>query len=517
MYRTVANKNGTIEVNGDVFRFYQPADEYKTENREEIEESYTNKMDSISDDPHFITAQNIESRNGQVIFEYSLKGLKMFDYLRTLFLEEKIYYYRSLIEMAKREDVNVLWQKENFAIDPHDQTMKSMVIEHDAFELYEQKDNVQAIKELVILSLTSMTRVFGKPRRADFLEQNENVIHFAEKLYLKAKTLEEMEEYINGEIYRIDMRKKEKAQTALNQSKWASLLSKAKIKRDGELKESRQEMVASLEEDSEGEPSENQRVKKSGKSDKKLYGALAGAVLCAIILSVFLSNINEKSQTNTATASQQSQAKGEIVTIYRDSFFENPESTIKKLEEIGYGNLKEADRKILNHLYVEAGKMDKAIQNDPKMAGEVAEKLYQEEKQKELEDLIQGLEKPNDTASLYLAMLQEDWGQITSLHEGMTLNNEQINAVLTAYLQLGDVEKAEEFVQGLETPSEELQKRMDKALDLQKQIYAAENEKAQLKKELDDTDDKEKQEEISQKIEELNQKVDDLKNQLTSV
>ncbi|WP_404456993.1 hypothetical protein LG329_19500 (plasmid) [Virgibacillus necropolis] len=513
MFRTVANKNGTIEVNGNVFRFYQPYDEYKTEDIQEIEESYSNEMDFIDDDPHFITAQSIDNRNGQIIFEYSLKDLKTFDYLRSLFLEEKVYSYRSLIEIAKREDVNVLWQKENFVVDPVDNIMKCMVIEHNVFDLHNKKDTVQSLKDFIILSLTSMNNVLGKPRRADFLEQNEDVIQFAEKIYLRSKTIQEIEETVNTEIYRIESRKREEEETRKSQGKLTSFRQKMKAKKSKDGAAKKRKLVPIKTEQPESSP-----VKKNAKGSKGLYIALAGILISAVFLSAFLSSATEKTKKTMAEANEQGvEATENVLTIYRDSFFDSQESTVSRLEEIGYEELDKADQKVVNYLYVQVGKFEKAIENDPEMAGLVARQLYEGEKLKELQDLIQSLKKPNAEASFYLALLQENWGEIVSLQEKMELTSAQANAVLTAYFRLGDINKAEKYYETVKAPSEDMQKRMDAALDIQNKIYDAENKKAQLQKEYDDTDDKKKQKEISKEIDEQNKIIDKLKKQLKSI
>lgn len=519
MHRAVANKNGTIEVNGDIFRFLQPADELKTDDLVEIEKSYRSKMDTISDDPQFITADNIDMQNGQVVFEYSVKDLKMFDYLRTLFLQEKLSYFSSLIEIAKREDVNVLWQKENFAVDPYDQTIKCMVVEHDVFPLFEQKDKTAAVKELIILSLTSLNHVYGKPRRSDFLEQNEDVIQFAEKVYLKAKMLEEIEGYINTEMYHLDMQKREEAESQQKGGQFKKIFASKKGKKAEE--ENRNSMVTKLKtgEDEVAASSEDKNKANKKGSNKKLFIGLGGAILCALLLSAFLQNATDNAKEASSKTEEEPKASEEtkqMLSIYRDSFFEDTESTISKLEKIGYDQLKKNDQRILNHLYVKVGDYDEAIQHNPELAGEVAEKLYQEERLKQLEDLNASLKEPNDKVSFYIAMLQEDWESIIALYESLSLNEEMKNAVLTAYFHQGDVNEAEKFVYDLKTPSEKIQKRMKDALEIQEDIYNAENKITQLKKQLEDTD-KKKKEDISKEIKKQQQKVEELRSKLTSV
>lgn len=188
---------------------------------------------------------------------------------------------------------------------------------------------------------------------------------------------------------------------------------------------------------------ESSPVKKNTKGSKGLYIALAGILIGAVFLSAFLSSATEKTKKTMAEANEPGvEASENVLTIYRDSFFDSQESTVSRLEEIGYDELDKADQKVVNYLYVQVGKFEKAIENDPEMAGLVARQLYEGEKLKELQDLIQSLKKPNAEASFYLALLQENWGEIVSLQEKMELTSAQSNAVLTAYFRLGEDRKS---------------------------------------------------------------------------
>ncbi|GGJ77405.1 hypothetical protein [Virgibacillus salexigens] len=514
MFRSVANKNGTIEVNGNTFRFSQPADEYKTEDTTRIEESYSKQMDYIADDPHYITAQEIESRNGQIILEFDLTDLKMFDYLRTLFFEEKIYYFQSLLEIAKRDesdDVNVLWQKENFVVDPQETTMKCMVIEHNEFKLHDQKNTVAAVKELIILSLTSMNRVLGKPRRADFLEQNDDVIYFAEKIYLRAKTIEEIEDYINSEIYRIEMRKKEE-ESEPKQGKLAVLREKIDSKTSVKTKD-RESVISKLKNNNNDE--EKSKAKNT-KNDKKTLIWTFGAVAGAIVLSLALTTANDK-QESSANAKEKEQVETEqMVSVYRDSFFEEPSETIAKMEEIGYKNLSDDDKNVLNHLYVQTGSYEKAIENDSSKAGEIARTMHQKEEFEQLSEFVSGLEKENKEATFYLADANQDWDQILGIKDNMKLNNEQLNIVLTAFFKKEDVAGAEEFLETVKKPTDKMQERVNTAKSAQEKVSKAEKELADLKKKLDDEDDKDKKKDLEKKVNKAKDNVNAAKNDIKS-
>lgn len=511
MYRRVANKNGTIEINGNTFRFSQPADEYRTDDVQKIEESYSKKLEYIANDPHYITARDIENRNGQITFEYNLTDLKMFDYLRTLFLKEKLVYYKSLIEIAKRDEkneVSVLWQKENFVIDPIEKNIKTLIIEHDVFRFHKKKDTVEALKELIILSLTSMNRVLGKPRRADFLEQKEEVIQFAERIYFMADSIEALEDVVNAELRHMEMLQKAEQEEKLGK------LSVVRKGLESKLAEkARENMISKLNKEPQGSPTAKKQVKVN---NNKLIFGVVGVVLVAVILSNLLTNATEEKQAS-ADAELVIKNSDQLIEIYRDALFEDKESTVAKLEEIEYGNLGESDQKALNRLYIDTGNYETAMKNDSSLVGEIAKKLYQSEEYESLGEFVDGLEEKDPEASFYLELAKENWQEVITLKDAITLDEEQINYVLTAYFQLEDVAGSENFLASLENVTKETQKRMDLANEIKGEIQDTESELDDLEGKLDNTDKKEDKQEIKKEIDNVNDDIKSLKNELGSV
>lgn len=511
MYRRVANKNGTIEINGNTFRFSQPADEYKTDDVQKIEESYSKKLEYIADDPNYITARDIENRNGQITSEYNLTDLKMFDYLRTLFLKEKLVYYKSLIEIAKRDEkneVSVLWQKENFVIDPIEKNIKTLIIEHDVFRFHERKDTVKALKEFIILSLTSMNRVLGKPRRADFLEQKEEVIQFAEKIYFMAETIEAIEEIVNAELRHLEMQEKEEG----NKQGKLSVVRKGLESKLAD--KARENMISKLNNEPQGSPTTK---KKEKLNNNKLIFGVVGVILAAVILSNLLTNATEEKQASADAEVLAIQESEKMIDIYRDALFDDKESTVEKLEEIGYENLGESDQEALNRLYIDTGNYDTAMENDSGLVGEIAEKLYQNEEYESLDEFVNGLEEKNHEASFYLELANENWQEVKTLKDAIALDEEQVNYVLTAYFQLEDVVGAEEFLFHVDNVTEKMQERLDLANEIKGEIRDAESELDELEKKLDNTDKKEDKQDIEKEIENVTDDIKSLKNELKSV
>jgi len=451
MYRSVVNKNGTIEVNGNNFRFSQPADEYKTEDVQQIEATYSDKLEYIADDPHYITAQDIEYRNDQVTFEYDLTDLKMFDYLRQLFFHEKLYYYQSLIEIAKRDemnDVSVLWHKDNFVVDPSDKKIKALIIEHGNFEIQEKKDAFTALKELIIISLTTMNRVLGKPRRADFIEDREEVIHFAEKVFLKAKSVEAIEEYVNAEILHMEMMKKQEQEQQQKQGKLTAFGSKFKANLSGKKNKEneRTAMVSKLKQEPEGSPENN---KKKSTSNSKLLLGVGGAILGAVLLSFVLTNATDDQAAANEEKEEQINQQEDVLSAYRlylSGSDDALEQAYAKMEQLDYDKLSEEDQEVMIQWYLEQSKFNEAIKTDTSAAYAVGDYLIEQDDSLEsLSEVVNNVGQI-DVLSFDIASL-EDEPQTMIENQNIKYNERRAEALVNAYVSTEQISELEFFME----------------------------------------------------------------------
>ncbi len=198
--RTIANRVGTIEINQDSVYFLQPLTAFETDNMELIEQAYEKSFARIKESTPLVPVKEITFQAGQIRYEYDVKGLMSFTAIRAFEFEEKLPFYLDLINLAKNQQVKVLWQKENFVVDREAKRLFGMVIENDVMSIAEDKDPVSAVKELIIISLTKLNELIDRPKRVDFLEPSEEVIRFGETIFLKLNSLDEIEEYIKEKI-----------------------------------------------------------------------------------------------------------------------------------------------------------------------------------------------------------------------------------------------------------------------------------------------------------------------------
>ena len=206
--RTIANRVGTIEINQDSVYFLQPFTAFETDDMELIEQAHEKSFKRFKESTPLVPVKEITFQAGQVRYEYDVTGLLAFTALRAFEFEEKLPFYLDLINLAKDQQIKIIWQKENFVLDREKKKLFGMVIENDVMSISDNKDSVSAVKELIIISLTKLNELLDRPKRMDFLEPSEEVIRFAETIYLKFDSLDEIEGYIKEKIEQFEGQRK---------------------------------------------------------------------------------------------------------------------------------------------------------------------------------------------------------------------------------------------------------------------------------------------------------------------
>ncbi|UOB61324.1 hypothetical protein MRQ03_02995, partial (plasmid) [Bacillus thuringiensis] len=77
--------------------------------------------------------------------------------------------------------------------------MKVVIYETTDLKIYDIKDSLIGVKELILLSLTKLTQIYGKPRRTDFIDPSDEIIQFAETL-LQIDDLEDLDHFVNTKM-----------------------------------------------------------------------------------------------------------------------------------------------------------------------------------------------------------------------------------------------------------------------------------------------------------------------------
>ncbi len=496
--RTIANRVGTIEIDQNAFYFLQPLTAFKTEEMEQIERAYEKQMQQVTGDPTFLSAQEISFQSGQVRFEYDLTDLHSFHVLKAMAFEDKLTYYLSLVQLARQSEVNVLWQKENFVLNKEESLLHVMVAENDVMPLSHEKDRLTAVKELIIISLTRLNQVYGRPRRTDFLEQSDEVIRFAETIYLRLQSLEEMESYISDVFNQVEEKQKAKQQelelAKQNQTKWSVTMVS--------LRKSLQRL-----------PAFNRRTKENltkpaAGGNRKLFVGVAAVLLAAFGLNVVLTQATENAQETELEEGTDGELN--LTDVYRDGLLGDTESVLESLESVDYSELQPADQNVLNRLYIEQGEYEKALHHQPELLGTIAEQLSRDGDAKGLENLQEMTDEPSEVIEFELAAVEEEWKRIIELRNQVELTDWRVKTVLAAFAAEKDFQGAKGF---LEKHNLTDKKFMSSVLEAEKEALQLEElqvEKQKLKETIEKENDKKVSKKAEERLKEINQEIEEI-------
>lgn len=308
--RTIANRVGTIEINQDSVYFLQPLKAFETDDMEMIEQAYKKSLARIKESTPLVPVKEITFQAGQIRYEYDVSGLLAFTALRAFEFEEKLPFYLELINLAKDQQIKMLWQKENFVLNREAKRLYGMVIENDVMSIADNKDSVSAVKELIIISLTKLNELTDRPKRMDFLEPSEEVIRFAETIFLKLDSLDEIEGYIKEKIEQFEEQKRAEE---LEQERLLS-------ERSG-FEKLRENLKEKIQFHNSTPTSSKQKFKKaSQQGNSKLFVGIVIILLLAFGLNIALTQATEEKKKENAFYNESSEES------FTSAQFKNPES-----------------------------------------------------------------------------------------------------------------------------------------------------------------------------------------------
>ncbi|MFJ7828413.1 hypothetical protein [Psychrobacillus sp. NPDC096623] len=507
--RTIANKVGTFEVSGNAISYLQPLSTFNTQEMDLIEKKYREKMNTLQGHPQVVPAKDINFQSGQVCHDYDVTGYKSFNTLKTMYLEDKLQYYLSLIELAKNKEIKVLWNTQNLLIDEENQLVKVMVIENDALDIVNETSILNIVKELIVITLTNLEQVFGRPKRSDFFEQKEEVIQFTEMIYLRLNSLHQMKEYIEVMYEEVQERKQQEQaelEKRLANNKFASLLQRIPFFR-AKTNNTEQLRIAHF---------DNEHTKKSAmvgkprENNKRFLLGTVGIVLIAIVLNLVLTNANKNALSNDQTVPS---ASGEtnMEPLYVQALLGESKELMDRLSKNEYDSLSEDHQSLLTQLWLEQGEYQRLLEQDEKAVSRITEYLTNQNKPKELDRLQVLLKVDNPHIAFSKGVLTKDPDAIINNRNLVELTDERKIHVVNALLQTGDVEKAKMFVSEKASDNDGL---MDTIIAAEKnavELKALEEQQVLLQKTIDESTDQEKVSEAKQKINEVNKKINELK------
>lgn len=441
-----------------------PITEFNTDNISVIEKSIKRKMTSIENDPYYLKPFEIQVLNSFVVLYYQMDNYAGYTYLRQLSFTDKLKYYSALIDIAKKQsETKVLWDKYNFFVDPLEETMKTLVFETENMRIHEKMDAFNGVKELILISLTTLETILGKPNRSDFIEQDNDVIQFAETI-IKIDDLEDLDHYVSTKRIEYEHGMIGNDNTVQSEKK-TEFISLSSIK-DSINKKKAKPLNNNV---------NSQGIKNKNKGNKNLF-MLIGLLIFAIIVHFATSSDPEaadkkeveKKSTNEyaaaksketddakkkkSVASTDTKYNDQLLSAYRASLTGDAKGGAEILEQIGYKNLSEQDQNILLNIYENSGQINKVIDLKPERAKELVNSIVANNQANTLIDIQKAMETKNVYVDFEVAFLKEDWKKIVELKDLVDLNGRKEEQIVQAFISLNKLEEAKQFAEQVGNP-----------------------------------------------------------------
>lgn len=507
--RTIANKVGTFEVNGNAVSYLQPLSTFNTQEMDLIQKWYKEKMHALQKCPNVVPANDITFQSGQVCFSYDVTGYRSFNALKTMYLEEKLPYYLSLIDLAKNKELTLLWNAQNMVIDQESQSVKVLVIESRAFDIANESSALNAVKELIIISLTGLDQVYGRPKRSDFLEQNEEVIQFAEMIYLRLNSLDHMKEYIetvNRETIERKQQEQEEMDKIMANKKSIAFLQHIPFRFPKSMKSER---ILGEQRVKNQASKNNVSTYKKNNNKRFLIGTVA-IVVVAIMLNLVLTNANKNAQSEVQpliTSDQESS----LEKVYLQGLLGETVDVMATLQEKEYDSLSEDQKTLLHQLWMEHGQYNQLFERDEQAVSHITEYLTDKNRPEELDRLQELVKVENPHIAFAKGVLENEPDAIINNRNIVELTEGRINLVVKALLEKDEIDTAKEFVSDKAPKDDGL---MDAVLTAEKnavELKALEEQRVLLQKTIEESKDLVKVSEAIQKMNVVKKEINNLK------
>lgn len=202
------NLYGELEILQNEIRYSYSVTQSNIADQQEMEMIYKAVMTKALNLNCYLVADRIEMVNDRVVFFFKVNGLKGFSYLRSIPFEKQLLYFKSLVHIVKQE-IEVLLHPLNFLVDLKEEMIKTYMVEMEKIPIHVKKEKVEALRELILIAMTNRTSILGKPEKADFFDQRDHVIAFAEDL-LRCKQIEEIEKVIEHHMSLLEQKEEKK-------------------------------------------------------------------------------------------------------------------------------------------------------------------------------------------------------------------------------------------------------------------------------------------------------------------
>lgn len=397
------NHFGELEVIGNNLVYFSPVTEFNNSNvtTEKLKEDYSKFMDKLNY-TELLAPINEFTESGKFMeFHYQQENTAFYHTIRNLDFEKQLKYFRSIVEIAniqKTYDTQILWQIENFILshEENDQQIRALLYEFsDDFKVYDNTDALTGMKNLILMGLTKLNNIIGKPNKADFINKSDEVIDFAESV-LQAKEIDDIKTDVNNRIDIIEQRKEEerkrlekeqeekqknkkffkgknKKHTSKNSSKNENLSPKEQIRRK-------------LKQQYNGKANDDQPKGKKDFSLKGIKKAMFSStrntiltivcMLAVVTLVISLPSIINSNSKDKAQAEREQKANNKLSTIYRDYINGDKEKAHQEMFALNYKDIpKKEDKKVYLDWLIEEKKYTKALDLNKNVAYKIGSNL----------------------------------------------------------------------------------------------------------------------------------------------
>lgn len=450
MYKAF-NKIGNIEVEGNSLKYRIATQDINIEDEKEIEKDIKRTLQALENQDVFLLPFDIQTVNRYMVLYYDLSHYSGIEYLREIPLHQKLNYFISLIQIAKaeREGIRVLWDKMNFVIDKYEEKVKVLLFETEHLKIYEEYNSLKSVVDIMTSSMTTLTKVFGLPKRNDFIDPSSENIQFVETIF-RLDNLDDLQMYI--ETLMIDIESQENLiKESEKKKRIFSLEGKPKTKKAKPKYSGNKNVTKS-------------KVSKNSTKTKWLVGGVIGIVLVSWLLPIIFppgGNTSEAIQEDIpidVINEKDSSFKGsqkhnnELVIAYQKAYNSEYEDAYKILASIPKKELSSLDAPMLIKVYDKANKLGSLLDEMPVLANDVITYLLTIEQIDRLPEIAGSMQTNNPYIQFEVAYLVKDYERMLSFINNIEINGRKEQQIFGAYLELGKLDEARDFANSVGNP-----------------------------------------------------------------
>lgn len=500
------NRFGEIEIEGNDITYFAPVTNFSNQHVkvEDLENDYSKFLEVINYNEVLAQVNQFDVDRKYIIFKYHQESTSGYHTIRNLSFDQQLFYFRSLVEIAKLQDkhsMQVLWKLENFILctEENDEKVKALLYQfNDDMKIYDKTNSLDGLKRMILIGLTNLNSIIGKPTRADFVNKDQEVIDFAE-VVLEAHSIEDVETNIQNRIDVIEQKKEEeRKQAELNNDKKSrsKLIPLKKKKGELEKRSPKDQIKENLKKEAQQKKTgEKQKKDFSIKGIKnKMFKTTKSTIITIILmlLVVFLimlmPNIASNNSKDKEEKAQEQKINNKITSIYREYVNGNESKAHQKMFAIDYKKIpNKKDKKIYLNWLVKDKKYTKALDLNEDVAYTIGKNIN--------DDNVDQLKKINSNdkykvLSFYIADQEKDYQTMIEMQNAVDLKRKDVaNKLAQSYVLTNQKSELDKLIDKIEkdkgTSSKEY-KNMNKA----KQYYEESNDELkEMKEERDKAKD----------------------------